>query len=391
MLYFNNLSNIQGEYDIVVGIPSFNNEDTIAHVCRTASEGIRALGLRGLVANSDGGSSDNTVHNFLSAKTEGVDNISIKYKGLPGKGSAIRALFEIAHKVNAKVFVMLDSDLRSVEPWWVERLARPILDGKTDYVTPLYLRHKYDGTITNNICYPLTCALYGVKIRQPIGGDFGVGRKLIDVYLGKPESVWQTNVAKFGIDIWMTTIALNESDKKPMQAALGAKVHDVKDPGKHLQGMFIQVVETLFSLMMEYEEKWKNVSEIVDTEVYGEQPSQNVEEIIVDLEGLKQRAINEILSNNERLYFIPPEIVEKVKTEGKIKLEEWVQIVYQATIEYKKTMSSNVVLAILPFYFARVADFIESTLNMTTEEAEKIIEAQLLAFIENKRLLFERW
>ena len=49
----------------------------------------------------------------------------------------------------------------------------PVFEQGFDYVAPYYLRHKYDGTITNSIVYPLTRTLYGHRIRQPIGGDFG--------------------------------------------------------------------------------------------------------------------------------------------------------------------------------------------------------------------------
>ena len=48
-----------------------------------------------------------------------------------------------------------------------------MLFAQYDLVTPYYHRHKYDGTITNNIVYPLTRSLYGVSVRQPIGGEFG--------------------------------------------------------------------------------------------------------------------------------------------------------------------------------------------------------------------------
>ena len=50
--------------------------------------------------------------------------------------------------------------------------AGPILKGGYDFVALLYARYKYDGTITNTVTYPLTRALYGHRIRQPIG-DFG--------------------------------------------------------------------------------------------------------------------------------------------------------------------------------------------------------------------------
>jgi hypothetical protein len=390
MKYRNDIPEVE-KCDIVVGIPSFNNATTVAHVARTAAEGIRRLQLKGLIVNSDGGSTDGTVEAFLASDTFEVPKFSLKYKGIPGKGSAVRALFEVAHKSKATIFIMLDSDLRSVEPWWIERMARPILEEKTDYVTPLYLRHKYDGTITNNVCYPLTSALYGVKVRQPIGGDFAVGSKSIEVFLSKPENVWQSNVARFGIDIWMTTTAINELEKLPVQAALGAKVHDVKDPGKQLQGMFVQVVQTLFELMIEYQDSWKTVGELIDTEIYGEQPAQRVEEIVVDLKNLKEKASKTLRERMPSRVSLRRELLESILENGTLGAEQWVETVYEFALAYKRERSEELVLDLLPFYFARVADFVEKTKDMDSVEAEKLIESQLQLFMRLKEPFKRRW
>lgn len=390
MKYRNDIPEVE-KCDIVVGIPSFNNATTVAHVARTAAEGIRRLQLKGLIVNSDGGSTDGTVEAFLASDTFEVPKFSLRYKGIPGKGSAVRALFEVAHKSKATIFIMLDSDLRSVEPWWIERMARPILEEKTDYVTPLYLRHKYDGTITNNVCYPLTSALYGVKVRQPIGGDFAVGSKSIEVFLSKPENVWQSNVARFGIDIWMTTTAINELEKLPVQAALGAKVHDVKDPGKQLQGMFVQVVQTLFELMIEYQDRWKTVGELIDTEIYGEQPAQRVEEIVVDLKNLKEKASKTLRERMPSRVSLRRELLESILENGTLGAEQWVETVYEFALAYKRERSEELVLDLLPFYFARVADFVEKTKDMDSVEAEKLIESQLQLFMRLKEPFKRRW
>ena len=88
-----------------------------------------------------------------------LQRISFTYQGLSGKGTAVRALFEVARELGVKAMVMVDSDLRSIAPEWIELLAGPILKGGYDFVAPLYARHKYDGTITNAIAYPLTRAL----------------------------------------------------------------------------------------------------------------------------------------------------------------------------------------------------------------------------------------
>ena len=134
-------------------------------------------------------------------------------------------------------------------------MLQPVLDGY-DFVAPYYRRYKLDGTITNTIAYNLTRALYGVKIRQPIGGDFGISLHLVRHYL--EQEVWETDVAKFGIDIYMTTAAIVHGFKI-CQTRLGLKVHGHKDPSADLGPMFRQVVGTIFALMETFEEFWKDV------------------------------------------------------------------------------------------------------------------------------------
>ena len=372
---------------VIVGIPSFNNAETISYVARTAARGIlEFFDGDGMVLNSDGGSSDGTRERFMETDTFGVPKESFVYEGVPGKGSAMRTIMEISLERGAEAVVFLDSDLRSVKPWWVERLAGPILKGEADYVTPFYLRHRFDGTITNNVCFPVTSALYGKKVRQPIGGDFGVGKKLLEIYLEKPEETWKTDVARFGIDIWMTTTAINESGRV-LQAALGTKIHDVKDPGKHLRGMFLQVVGTLFDLMITYEDRWKDVWEIEEVPVYGETPNEEVPPMSIDVENLKKLA-KETLNDVD---YVGEEILSKVKEKGTLDLVSWVDVLYRSALHYRKTGDKKVVENLLPFYFARTARFAEKVRSLSDEEAERCVYEQLDVFLERKYLLKEEW
>src|SRR5258708_6980226 len=132
--------------------------------------------------------------------------MSFPYHGIPGKGSAFRLIFQMATQRGAKACVVVDSDLRSITPEWIDHLLRPILYGDFDFVAPYYRRHKYDGTITNSIVYPLTRSLYGSRVRQPIGGEFGVSAMLIARYLDR--HAWCTDVARYGIAICMTPTTL---------------------------------------------------------------------------------------------------------------------------------------------------------------------------------------
>src|SRR5688572_1918185 len=158
-----------GETDVLVGIPSFNNAGTIEHVVRAVSAGLAKYfpSSRAVLVNSDGGSSDGTpdvvaraVVDFgavlISEHQSPLHKIITPYHGIPGKGSAFRTIFEIARRLKAKACAVVDSDLRSITPEWVELLIRPVLAEGYDYVAPYYRRHKYDGTVTNSIGYPLT-------------------------------------------------------------------------------------------------------------------------------------------------------------------------------------------------------------------------------------------
>src|SRR3990170_3234536 len=210
--------------DIMVGIPSFKNAATIGYVVHAAQAGLVQYfpDLRPVVVNSDAGSPDGTqrvvveteppdyIEEILLVRpTNKLSRVSLTYPeidGVGGKGAALRTIFEIADALHVQALVVVDSDLRSIVPEWIELLAGPILKGGYDFVAPLYARYKYDGTITNTVTYPLTRALYGHRIRQPIGGDFGVSGDLVRHYLELDD--WTDDISKFGIDIWMTTSAV---------------------------------------------------------------------------------------------------------------------------------------------------------------------------------------
>ena len=198
--------------DIVVGIPSYNEADSIGFVTSIVDEGLTKFFSRKecVIINVDNHSPDDTRRAFLETKTQMPKLYISTPKGIRGKGRNIKNLFEAGVEFGAQAIIMVDADLTSITPQWIKYLVDPIFLGH-DYVIPIYVRHKYDGTITNNIAYPLTRVLYGLRTRQPIAGDFGFSVKLARAYL--TEKTWDSNVSEFGIDIWMTTIAIARNFK----------------------------------------------------------------------------------------------------------------------------------------------------------------------------------
>lgn len=400
-----------GEADILVGIPSYNNASTIGHVVRAVQAGLSKYfpDLKSVLVDSDGGSTDGTmevVENtsvdlnsiLLQHRVGSLFKIVTPYQGIPGKGSAFRTIFEIANALNVRACAVVDSDLRSITPEWIELLIRPVLDADYDYVAPYYRRHKYDGTITNTIVYPITRALYGKRIRQPIGGDFGFSGKLASFYLTK--DVWDTDVARYGIDIWMTTTAVANSFRV-CQAFLGAKIHDPKDPGADLSAMLHQVVSSVVSLMDEYSDVWRSVNGSEDVPTFGLPYAVGLEPINVNLDRMLERfklGVSELstmydsILPGELMWFLGT-MAEKPASEFKFPDHVWAEIIYSfAVASHKRLMSpSHIVKSLTPLYLGKVASFVIETWDSSADEVEERLEQMCLAFEERKPYLIERW
>jgi glycosyltransferase involved in cell wall biosynthesis len=358
--------------------------------------------LRALIIVSDGGSTDDSreiakekmVHPF-------IEKIVTIYRGIPGKGSALRMIFEAVSFLEAKACLLFDSDLRSIKPEWVRALADPVLTHSHDFVAPVYSRYKYDATITNNIAYNLIRALYGKRVRQPIGGDFGLSKKMIDFYFNCEHDIWMTDIARFGIDIWMTTAAI-VADQSICQAHLGTKVHDVKDPLENLGPMFRQVVYPIFEMMENNTDKWRDVRGSEPIPTYGSPSQEEPKAFAVDLPGMIEN-FKEGFKNLSALWekIINPQsfsILQSLTRKRKIEnflmpTEDWAKIVYDfaSTFHKWKRDRGKLVEIMRPLYYARVASFINRTKDMTTKEAEKIIDEQAHVFEESKPYLLKIW
>ena len=401
-----------GEAELVVGIPSYNNAPTIGHVVRAAAAGLAKHfpGRRVVIVNSDGGSRDGTPdvvaetgHGspqaiLASHPLSPVHKILTPYHGVPGKGSALRTIFAIAEKLGARACAVVDSDLRSITPQWIELLLGPVVDHGFDYVAPLYLRHKFDGTITNSIVYPLTRSLYGREVRQPIGGEFGFSGRLASHYLRQP--VWETDVARFGIDIWMTTTALAD-DFRVCQSFLGAKIHDAKDPGADLAAMLVQVVSAVFDLMDTYRDRWAVVERAEDVPLFGFPHGVGLEPVSVNvgrmvgifaqgvrdlgevwgraLEGPTLGEVAALAAQGERDFRFPDPL--------------WVRVVHDFAIAYHRRAlpREQLLRSLVPLYLGRTASFVLQNEHGGSGEVEGAIQALADEVVRQKPRLRERW
>ena len=379
--------------DILIGIPSYNNEKTIFRVLRTVEKGLDKYfpNTPAAVMVSDGDSLDRTLDiAFDKFRPKRVKKICTTYRGTSGKGMALRAIMEASRILRAKVLMLFDADLRSITPEWVRDIGRPLLLNKYDFITPYYVRDYRDGTITNLITYPLTRALYGLRLRQPIGGDFGMRAPLVRYFLDW--AYWDHDVSRFGIDIWMTTIAVNESFRIA-QCFLGVKEHDSRRP-EQLGPMFRQVLSTCFKLTERYCHKWEMIDGSREVP-FANRPFQ-VPPPRLNIE--KGDYFRKYLISASHLMKIWENILTratlaKVKTASKKKkfpADLWARIVYDFACVYHSWEKDRFKLIglITPFYYARLDSLLKECEAGNPAEA---VSAQAEAFEKDKKYLIKNW
>jgi len=388
--------------DIIVGIPSYNEGTFIGYPTQQAGIGLREFfrDKKSAIINCDNNSSDGTKEAFLNTNTS-IPKIYLSTPpGVKGKGNNLRNLFGKALELGAKAIVIVDADLRSITPKWIYNLGSPLFNDY-GFVAPIYIRHKYDGTITNNIAYPLTRSLYGRRVRQPIGGDFGFSGELAKLYL--KHKLWTQEIEQFGIDIWMTTIAMNRG--VPIcQSFMGSpKVHKPKDPSADLGPMFSQVIGTIFDMMEPFYDFWEKVRWSKPTAIYGfglgetdipppvEVNEERLYEKFHDQATQFQEQWSAILSSE--VYAKLMEVIELNKTRFEFPPALWAKIIFDFGVSYHRNVMGKEPLleALIPLYYGRTLSYVRSTRNMDTREAEEYIEGQCLVFEETKPYLRERW
>ena len=387
--------------DILIGIPCYNNEKTIAHVVQMVTHGLDKYyrDFRSVIFVADGGSTDDTRETAKEFQIKPwQEKIVSIYRGPAGKGTALRSVFEAARALQVRACAVVDADLRSITSDWVQYLLDPVINRDFQFVAPVYLRHKYDATITNNVVYNLTRALYGKRIRQPIGGDFAFSRDVAKFYA--EQDVWETDVARYGIDIWMTTTAITQGFKL-CQSNLGVKIHDTKDPAQHLGPMFRQVLYILFALMERFEGYWKNISGSEPVETFGHRNSIEPEAVAVDLEGMIEKfKVGYQQFSSLWKEMLSPDCFAEIQKASDLGASDfhlppstWVRVLYElaATFHAWTRNRFKIIEVVTPLYYARVASFVRETWDMTSDAAESLVEDQALRFEELKGYLLKVW
>ena len=241
-------------------------------------------------------------------------------------------------------------------------------------------RHKHDGTITNSIVYPMTRALYGRDLRQPIGGDFGFSGRLASHYL-----------AQAGLGLERRALRhrhLDDDDRdrgrlQVCQSFLGAKIHDPKDPGTSLAEMLQQVVSSVFELMATYRDRIAAVGQPEAVPLFGFVHEVGLEPIPVNVEGMlaiyrqAARDLPELWERILRPATLSEIVAHAARPNGSFHLDDelWVRVVYDFAVAHQRRVlrPEQVLGALVPLYLGRTASFVLETEKSRPAEVETAI------------------
>jgi len=400
-----------GEVDILVSLPTHNNAKTIGAIVQTIQSGILNWfpRERAVIINADGGSRDGTpelvrgvsiddarpASNLYALRT--LHSISTKYASSPASGVALRTILAAAELLRAKACVVMSPESANIEPEWISKLLRPIYDDGFDLVTPTYRRHKFEGLLITNLLYPMTRALYGLRIREAYSPEFGFSGRLGSQFLG--QNVWNDGTDGAGVELRFTLAAI-AGRYRICQSFLGEKDR-IERRAADLVPAVRQIVGTLFSALESDFPVWSTVA--------GSQPPPTTgadHEVLLEPLRVNRKRLREMFSTGvaelESVFqsILSPSTLTELQSIARLGEEEfhypaelWVRTVYEFAASYRKSVISrdHIVQALAPLFRGRVFTFLTENRNASADEVENNVEALCLEFERLKPYLLQLW
>jgi glucosylglycerate synthase len=401
-----------GEVDVLVGIPTFNNKETIERVVRAVQIGLTKYFHRDrcVLINPDGGSTDGTPEMFKNASVSDFEimltsnplrtfhRVSAPYHGIPGKETALRTLFVAADLLRAKACAILSPTSLSVTPEWVESLVRPVYRENFDFVAPLYQRQKFDGLLVKGLLSPVIRAAYGIRIREPIASDLGLSGKLARHFL--EQNIWDQDMTAFGLEIWMTTTAI-VNGFKISEAFLGPRIQPAPQFGQDLPGTIRQVVGALFKCLEMHESYWLQRAGWENLPTFGFQYDVALEPLKLSTKTILDNfrsSIDQLVPVLESI-LTPATLVDIRKMidlpdkQFRCSDELWVKTIYEFAAAYHHSVINrdHLLQALAPLYRARVSSFILENTKAPAAKLEQRVEDLGQEFERQKPYLIDRW
>ncbi len=400
-----------GEVDLLVGLPTYNDAKTVGGIVQTIRAGLLSYfpRQRAVIVNADGGSRDGTQELVRAASISDLQHasklyalrtmhcISTQYPGEASSGSALHTILAAAELLRASTIVVIAPDSVSIEPEWVERLVRPVARENFDLVTPIYRRHKFDALLIRTLIYPMTRALYGRRLREPLPVDYAFSGKLATGF--QALDVWSQEASQTGAEMMLTLSAMS-GDFRVGQSFLGSRER-VEHGGADLVRALRRTVGVLFSSLDQNFAQWSAIKDSQPVPTIGTEHEVMLDPLRVNRKRLHQMfvtgiaelqpVLNSILSPSTlaELQAIAKEPEESFRYTDEL----WVRSIYEFAASHHKAVISrdHVIQALAPLYRGKAFTFLVENRDASADQVEQNVESLCLAFERLKPYLLEMW
>jgi hypothetical protein len=401
-----------GEVDILVGLPTYNNAKTVGPVVAAIQSGILQWFPRDRAAiiNADAGSRDGTPEMVVGASIDDVrrrdfnrlalrtlHSISMQYGSTVARGTALRTVLAAGELLQAKATAIISPDSTNIKADWLRDLLKPICTDNFDLVLPTYARHKFEGILVTNLLYPMTRALYGLRIREPYASEFAFSSRLGSQFLAQNQ--WNDDGAGEGSEVRLTLAAIT-GGLRIGQSFLGAKNHTDRHAADLVPALR-QTVGVLFWSMDSNFSLWSSKT--------GSQPIPTTgaeQEFTHDPRRVNRKRLHEMfrsgvaeLASVFQSILSPATLGELQQIAGLAEedfyysAELWVRTVYEFAVAHHKAVISrdHIVQALAPLFRGRAFTFLMENRNSSADEVEANVESLCLEFERLKPYLLEMW
>jgi hypothetical protein len=400
-----------GEVDILVGVPTHNNAKTIGSIVETIQAGILTYfpRERAAIINADGGSRDGTPKLIESAGIgdEGgsskvyalrtLHSISTQYASSPARGTALRIILSAAELLRAKACAVISPESTQINTDWLTAVLSPICTEQYDLVLPTYRKNRFDGILLTNLLYPMTRALYGLRIREPYALDIAFSSRLGSQFLA--ENAWHDEAAQAGSETRFTLTAI-AGRYRICQAFLGTKEH-VERRSADLVPAMRQTVGPLFASLEPHSSIWTSMTGSQAIPTTGPAHEFTLEPMRVNRKRLREMFLTGV-TELESVFqsILSPSTLEELQRIAHLEedncrytAELWVKTVYEFAAAYHKSMISrdHIIQALAPLFRGRALTFLIENRSGSAAEVENNIEALCLEFERMKPYLLELW
>jgi glucosylglycerate synthase len=397
--------------EFAVGIASHNNAETIGLVLQAVQTGLRRAfpQTRTVIIHVDGGSVDGTPGLARQAvpSEEWLIQLDIPPESGPDRAgssesllrrpAALRSIFEQARSLHVRGLAVLEANVTSMTPEWIERLTGPIVRSQADFVAPYFARHRFDGAVTKAIAYPLTRALYGKRLRFPLAGEFGCSARLLDHYLAR--NSWPAELARYGCDVWLVDQAL-AGGFRIAQAFLGVRTQTGSD-GADLGERQVKVLGALFIEVERNAAVWQKIRGSESVPLYGQVTSAEVEPAVVDA----KRALDSFRLGQKNLsevwgLVLPPASLLGLRKlaqlpDGELRFpdELWARTVYDFALAHRTRIMhrDHLLSAFTPLFMGWLGSYVTEMQDADPSRIEQRLEQLCLRYEAEKPYFISRW